>query len=102
MNRQKTLSKNSVGWLKEGVLLTIGVTIVSLAVFFFLVPSKASVSSIAGLSIVLSNFIPLPISAITMILNVLLLIIGFFTCGKSLWRKNSLHEYSAAAAACTV
>ena len=51
MNRQKTLSKNSVGWLKEGVLLTIGVTIVSLAVFFFLVPSKASVSSIAGLSI---------------------------------------------------
>ena len=87
MNRQKTLSKNSVGWLKEGVLLTIGVTIVSLAVFFFLVPSKASVSSIAGLSIVLSNFIPLPISAITMILNVLLLIIGFFTCGKAFGAK---------------
>ena len=87
MNRQKTLSKNSVGWLKEGVLLTIGVTIVSLAVFFLLVPSKASVSSIAGLSIVLSNFIPLPISAITMILNVLLLIIGFFTCGKAFGAK---------------
>lgn len=87
MNRQKTLLKNSVGWLKEGVLLTIGVTIVSLAVFFFLVPSKASVSSIAGLSIVLSNFIPLPISAITMILNVLLLIIGFFTCGKAFGAK---------------
>lgn len=87
MNRQKTLSKDSVGWLKEGVLLTIGVTIVSLAVFFFLVPSKASVSSIAGLSIVLSNFIPLPISAITMILNVLLLIIGFFTCGKAFGAK---------------
>lgn len=87
MNRQNTLSKNSVGWLKEGVLLTIGVTIVSLAVFFFLVPSKASVSSIAGLSIVLSNFIPLPISAITMILNVLLLIIGFFTCGKAFGAK---------------
>lgn len=87
MNRQKTLSKNSVGWLKEGVLLTIGVTIVSLAVFFFLVPSKASVSSIAGLSIVLSNFIPLPISAITMILNVLLLIIRFFTCGKAFGAK---------------
>ena len=30
----------------------------------------------------LSNFIPLPLSAITMILNVVLLIIGFFTCGK--------------------
>ena len=30
----------------------------------------------------LSNFVPLPLSAITMILNVVLLIIGFFTCGR--------------------
>ena len=33
------------------------------------------------------NFIPLPLSAITMILNVLLLIIGFFTCGKEFGAK---------------
>ena len=46
------------------------------------VPSHASVSSISGLGIVLSNFIPLPLSAITMILNVVLLVIGFFTCGR--------------------
>ena len=38
-------------------------------------------SSISGLAIVLSNFIPLSISAITMILNVGLLIIGFILCG---------------------
>ena len=45
-------------------------------------PSHASVSSISGLGIVLSNFVPLPLSAITMILNVVLLLIGFVTCGK--------------------
>jgi uncharacterized membrane-anchored protein YitT (DUF2179 family) len=56
-------------------------TIIGAAVFFFLMPSHASVSSIAGLAIVLSNFIPLQVSAITMILNVFLLIIGFITCG---------------------
>lgn len=56
--------------------------IIAAAVYFFLVPSHASVSSISGLGIVLSNFIPLPLSAITMILNVVLLIIGFFTCGR--------------------
>lgn len=50
---------------------------------FFLIPSHASVSSISGLAIVLSNFVPLSISAITMILNVILLVIGFFTCGKT-------------------
>ena len=68
--------------LKETVILTVAVAIIAAAVYFFLVPSHASVSSISGLGIVLSNFIPLPLSAITMILNVVLLLIGFVTCGK--------------------
>ena len=68
--------------LLETLILTGAVAIIAAAVYFFLVPSHASVSSISGLGIVLSNFVPLPLSAITMILNVVLLIIGFITCGK--------------------
>ena len=68
--------------LKETGILTVAVVIIAAAVYFFLVPSHASVSSISGLGIVLSNFIPLPLSVITMILNVVLLLIGFATCGK--------------------
>lgn len=68
--------------IKETSVLTVAVAIIAAAVYFFLVPSHASVSSISGLGIVLSNFILLPLSAITMILNVVLLIIGFFTCGR--------------------
>lgn len=68
--------------MMEGLILTAAVAIIAAAVYFFLVPSHTSVSSISGLGIVLSNFIPLPLSVITMILNVVLLIIGFFTCGK--------------------
>lgn len=68
--------------IKETVILTGAVAIIAAAVYFFLVPSHTSVSSISGLGIVLSNFVPLPLSAITMILNVVLLIIGFFTCGR--------------------
>ena len=67
---------------QEAAILTVAVAIIAAAVYFFLVPSHASVSSISGLGIVLSNFVPLPLSAITMILNVVLLIIGFFTCGR--------------------
>ena len=66
--------------VKETVILTVAVAIIAAAVYFFLVPSHTSVSSISGLGIVLSNFVPLQLSAITMILNVVLLIIGFFTC----------------------
>ena len=73
--------------IKEIIILTVAVAIIAAAVFFFLVPSHTSVSSISGLGIVLSNFIPLPLSAITMILNVVLLIIGFLTCGKEFGAK---------------
>lgn len=68
--------------LIETVILTVAVAIIAAAVYFFLVPSHTSVSSISGLGIVLSNFVPMPLSAITMILNVVLLIIGFITCGR--------------------
>lgn len=68
--------------VKETFVLTIAVGIIAAAVYFFLVPSHTSVSSISGLGIVLTNFIPLPLSAISMILNIVLLIIGFFTCGR--------------------
>ena len=68
--------------VKETAILTVAVAIIAAAVYFFLVPSHTSVSSISGLGIVLSKFVPLQLSAITMILNVVLLIIGFFTCGR--------------------
>lgn len=68
--------------IKETLILTMAVAIIAAAVYFFLVPSHASVSSISGLGIVLSNFVPFPLSVITMFLNIVLLIIGFLTCGK--------------------
>lgn len=86
MDKKKRLDdKRNI--IKEAVILTIALTIIAGAVYFFLVPSHTSVSSISGLGIVLSNFIPLPLSVITMILNVVLLIIGFFTCGKEFGMK---------------
>ena len=73
--------------LRETAVLTGAVAIIAAGVLFFLVPSHTSVTSIYGLGIVLSNFVPLPLSVITMILNVVLLIIGFFTCGREFGAK---------------
>lgn len=84
MNQKKL---NFTAIIRETAILTAAVAIIAAAVFFFLSPSHTSVSSISGLGIVLSNFIPLPLSAITMILNIVLLIIGFLTCGKEFGAK---------------
>lgn len=69
-------------FLWEYLVITFATVIVAASVFFFLVPSNVSVGSISGLAIVLSNFIPLSVSALTMIMNILLLVISFFLVGK--------------------
>lgn len=82
---KKQINYKEVVW--ELFTLTAAVAIIAAAVYFFLVPSHASVSSISGLGIILTNFIPLPLSVITMVLNVVLLIIGFITCGREFGTK---------------
>ncbi len=67
--------------LKEFAIITIGDIIVATAVFFFMLPSHVSVGSGAALAMVISNFIPLSVSTITLLLNVVLLIIGFLLIG---------------------
>lgn len=73
--------------LKEYGTITIGIFIVSLAVYFFLIPSNVVVGSLSGLVIVLSSFIPLKISVMTFILNAVLLLIGFIFIGKEFGAK---------------
>lgn len=74
------MSKREI--INEIGILTIAVAIIAAAVFFFLVPSHAAVSSISGLAIVLSNFVTFTVSEITFILNIGLLLVGFILCGK--------------------
>ena len=73
--------------LEDFVIITVGTVIVAIAVFFFMLPSKVSVGSGAALAMVLSNFIPLSVSTITLLMNVGLLIIGFLLVGPEFGAK---------------
>jgi len=78
------ISRNMI---KEILIITVGTVIVAAAVFFFMLPSHVSVGSGAALAMVLSNFIPLPVSVITLAMNVVLLIIGFLLIGPEFGAK---------------
>ena len=73
--------------IREILRICVGTLIVACAVYFFMLPSQVSVGSGAALAMILSNFIPLPVSAITLILNVFLLIIGFLLIGPEFGAK---------------
>ena len=73
--------------IKEYVIITLGTLNVSMAVYFFLLPSNVVVGSLSGLVMVLATFIPLKISVMTFILNAVLLVVGFLFIGKEFGAK---------------
>ena len=79
--RKKAICLINKHAVKEFFTITIGTLIVAAAVYFFMLPSHVTVGSGTGLALVISNFIPLPVSTITLIMNIVLLILGFLLIG---------------------
>ena len=67
--------------IKDFIIISFGTLVVAVAVYFFMYPSRVSVGSVAALAQVLSNFVPLAPSVITLIINIFLFIIGFLLIG---------------------
>lgn len=78
--------KEKITW-KDLYVLIVGMFIVSIAVYYFLMPGKLAIGSMSGLLVVLSNFIPLPMSVLTFIANGILLLIGFIFIGREFGAK---------------
>lgn len=64
------------------VMITLGVTVVAVAVYFFMVPSEVSVGSITALAMIFARYVALSISTLTLIMNVALLVFGYVFIGK--------------------
>ena len=68
-------------FMREFLILTVGTVIVGAAVYFFMLPSHVTVGSATALAMVISNFVPLPVSAITFAINLVLLVVGYLLIG---------------------
>ena len=66
----------------DAAVITLAAGIVAAAIYFFMLPMNITVGSGSGLSMVLSNFIPLPVSVLNLVLNVVLLLVGFLLIGR--------------------
>lgn len=67
--------------IREFLILTVGTFIVGAAVYFFMLPSHVTVGSASALAMVISNFVPFPVSVITFVINLLLLVVGYLLIG---------------------
>lgn len=80
--------KNKIrSFVIDFVGINVGAFIAAAAIFFFMIPSHVAVGSGSALAMVLSNFIPLPISVLMLIINGVLLITGFILIGPEFGAK---------------
>ena len=68
--------------LREYALITIGVTVMSLGLVWFLDPYRISAGGVSGISIVLRRVFSLPLGITMMVLNIPLFLIGVKMLGK--------------------
>lgn len=66
----------------DAAVITFAAAIVAAAIYFFMLPMNITVGSGSGLAMVLSNFIPLPVSVLNLSINVVLLAVGFLLIGR--------------------
>ena len=71
-----------VSKIKEFILLTVGILIMVVGIYFFKFPNNFSFGGVTGIAIVVSEYLPVSRGVITTIINVALLIIGFLLLGK--------------------
>ena len=76
--------KNRKGSVKDWLMITAGILIMTVGIYFFKFPNHFSTGGVTGISIVLGHYIPsmTPATFVTVI-NVILLILGFAVFGKS-------------------
>ena len=73
--------------LKDYAVISFGTAIIAAAVYFFMIPGKLTPGSAAAVALLLSNIIPLPVSAITLGINISLLVVGILLIGPEFGAK---------------
>lgn len=87
MEKVWQIIKSKKFWI-ELLIMTVGMLITAIAVYYFLVPSKLIIGTISGLSIVISGIseqlfgYALPVSTVIFVVNAILLVLAYFLIGK--------------------
>ena len=81
----KTTAAKPMSQLERYILLTFGVLLTAVGVYFFKFPNNFSTGGVSGLSLILGRMLPSPVltqSVFVFIINMALLVIGFIFLGR--------------------
>ena len=75
--------------IKEYIMITIAVIIMDIGIYVFKFPNNFSFGGVSGLAVVVTKFVPFTASQINLVINMILLVLGFAFLGKSFGMKTA-------------
>lgn len=75
--------------IKEYIMITIAVIIMDIGVYVFKFPNNFSFGGVSGLAVVVTKFVPFTASQVNLVINMILLVLGFAFLGRSFGVKTA-------------
>ena len=80
-NKENTSSVSRT--LKEYFIITVAVLIMDIGIYVFKFPNNFSFGGVSGMAVVFAKFLPFTASVINLVINLVLLVVGFRTADRS-------------------
>ena len=73
----------------EYIVITFAVILMDVGIYVFKFPNNFSFGGVSGMAVVFSHFIPMTSAQINLVINLILLVIGFMILGKDFGMKTA-------------
>lgn len=81
--------------IKEFILINIGLALVAVGIYYFLIPNNLAAGGVSGLSMVINHFVPqMPVGLLMLMMNVILFVVGIIFIGSSFGVKTIYSSFS--------
>lgn len=82
-------------WIRDFSLINLGLILVSIGICIFKIPNKFATGGVSGLAIISSSFFPkIDVGPMMLIINIVLIIIGYFFLGSNFGSKTVYSSFA--------
>lgn len=82
-------------WIKDFLLINLGLILVGIGISFFKIPNKFATGGVSGLAIISSSFFPnIDVGPMMLIINIILLLVGWYFLGSGFGSKTIYSSFA--------
>jgi len=82
-------------WVRDFILINLGLILVGVGIFLFKIPNRFATGGVSGLAIIATSFFPkIDVGLMMLIINIVLILVGFFFLGSDFGSKTFYSSFA--------